>query len=664
MTAPGPSGLRAEHLLLAFRPGSAATLVSLVSRVADGDGPDCLRHSRLLAIDKSGGGVRPIAIGDIIRRVAATVLLRASEASLPPRRRQFGHRPDGCLAVASCVREAVARGMHVAQIDVRNAFNTLDRSALLAATCGTLLHRYAAWAYASPTRLICDDGTELQSLAGVQQGDGLAPTLFALTLAAAIDAWQTSLPNGTTDMWFADDATLVSASADELHDAVDAIEAPLLAVGLSLAREKSVWWSDSTPPSGFPSSPGPTLVSLGFPVAGDIGAYVDEKVRKAVHKLEPLHRLRHAQGETAILRACGPWSRLSHLLRWLPLASLQRSLSTADACTQLHLSRILVRDLAARDWAQATLPISLGGFGLGALTSHAHADPLLSNANASAIAALAGCDDPFISSVVDTLGSASPVQVALHVLPGSDDVPDADRLSAQGAPQAGAWVLGPVRGPTLFSDPQWRIAVAVWLGMDAPFGHTSCSQHSTHRQGLSRLGCKNAGNPRNQRHEALAVQLIQCAGSAGIKTKREMRFDHSCKERPGDIVFTLPDGDHFADVTVTSPANFPRPSPASCPTIPAAAAYDRKITKYNDQRAAAGLDPAKFVPLAVTAYGAWDGRSAKFLERLAFCFAGRTGSCPIKLLNDMYCRLSAALWKGNAAMMLWDNPRLRWDSSG
>ena len=141
--------------------------------------------------------------------------------------------------------------------------------------------------------------------------------------------------------------------------------------------------------------------------------------------------------------------------------------------------------------------------------------------------------------------------------------------------------MGAARGPTLFSDPLWRIAVAAWLGMEAPAGHSDCAQHTAHPQGLSRLGCKHANAPRIQRHEALAVQLVQCASQAGIKCQREVRLTEASRERPGDIRFLLPGRSLLADVTVTSPANLA--ARHQHPLAPAAAAFDLKIAKYASQ---------------------------------------------------------------------------------
>ena len=98
-SAPGPSGLRPCHLTDCIRrPGPAALLVpalaALTRALLQGDFPEAaapyLCASLLIPLRKKDGGVRPIAIGDTIRRLAGKVLLRlpamkAQVAKLGPR---------------------------------------------------------------------------------------------------------------------------------------------------------------------------------------------------------------------------------------------------------------------------------------------------------------------------------------------------------------------------------------------------------------------------------------------------------------------------------------------------------------------------------------------------------------------------------------------------
>ena len=76
-TAPGPSGFRAQHLLDALAPAYRTTVIEqlagVTSLLARGAAPQVLAPhlagAKLFAADKKDGGVRPIAVGEILRRL-------------------------------------------------------------------------------------------------------------------------------------------------------------------------------------------------------------------------------------------------------------------------------------------------------------------------------------------------------------------------------------------------------------------------------------------------------------------------------------------------------------------------------------------------------------------------------------------------------------------
>ena len=89
-TAPGPSGLRAQHLRDAFLPGAAKgcnnSLTAVVNLLAQGRAcaaaAPALAGASLVAAHKPKGGVRPIAIGELLRRLTGNAFLHRS-APLP-----------------------------------------------------------------------------------------------------------------------------------------------------------------------------------------------------------------------------------------------------------------------------------------------------------------------------------------------------------------------------------------------------------------------------------------------------------------------------------------------------------------------------------------------------------------------------------------------------
>ena len=145
----GPSGLRPSHLQDSLRrPGQGTDLVSALSVLArvwisaslpaHHAGMWC--SANLIPLVKKDSGVRPVAVGETLRRLVGKVLLSSSHAKL----QVDGLRPlqvgtgvrNACESVAMAT-EALATqldpssGWALAQIDFRNAFNTLDHMALL-----------------------------------------------------------------------------------------------------------------------------------------------------------------------------------------------------------------------------------------------------------------------------------------------------------------------------------------------------------------------------------------------------------------------------------------------------------------------------------------------------------------------------------------------------
>ena len=80
-SAPGPSGLRFAHLQ-AFKSHARALawLGALCDRVVDGNIPepavDLLGLTKLTPLLKDGGGIRPVAGGECLRKSAARALVR------------------------------------------------------------------------------------------------------------------------------------------------------------------------------------------------------------------------------------------------------------------------------------------------------------------------------------------------------------------------------------------------------------------------------------------------------------------------------------------------------------------------------------------------------------------------------------------------------------
>ena len=154
----GLDGLRPSHLkdLIGLTCGEAGrrlttALTSLVNLALRGEIPRTARESfftaSLLALEKSCGGVRPIAIGSTYRRLATKVALRplSSEIGNKLRPTQLGFgTTGGCEAAAHATRHFVNRlsGEEVVvKIDMRNAFNSVRRDHILGTLYGIVRPR-------------------------------------------------------------------------------------------------------------------------------------------------------------------------------------------------------------------------------------------------------------------------------------------------------------------------------------------------------------------------------------------------------------------------------------------------------------------------------------------------------------------------------------------
>jgi hypothetical protein len=114
-----------------------------------------LLDSTLIALKKPGGGIRPIAIGEVFNRLAALSGMAAVPEvgrSLAPLQLAVGAQTMGHAVGAAMDAD---QNVVIVQIDFENAHNALLRSELLKAIaklCPALLP-FFAWAYRQHSRL-------------------------------------------------------------------------------------------------------------------------------------------------------------------------------------------------------------------------------------------------------------------------------------------------------------------------------------------------------------------------------------------------------------------------------------------------------------------------------------------------------------------------------
>ena len=160
---------------------------------------EAILANRLIPLDKGEGKVRPIGVGEVIRRIMGKCVLSVTKQDAI----------DACGSLQVCAghksgSEAAVHSMRsifdaddtdaVLLIDASNAFNSLNRAAAfhnITVLCPSIVN-YAINTYRRHARLFIMGGKELQSAEGTTQGDPVAMSLYAVSLQPLIAQLQTS----------------------------------------------------------------------------------------------------------------------------------------------------------------------------------------------------------------------------------------------------------------------------------------------------------------------------------------------------------------------------------------------------------------------------------------------------------------------------------------
>ena len=141
-SAGGPDGLRPQHLKdltseSAERGGKelVQALSSFITHILEGRTPTFVRQvffgANLIALRKKEGGVRPIAIGQTLRRLVAKCagfrVVGAISTTLAPQQLGYGIPlgSEAAARAARCYLENMSPGQAVIKLDFKNAFNCL-----------------------------------------------------------------------------------------------------------------------------------------------------------------------------------------------------------------------------------------------------------------------------------------------------------------------------------------------------------------------------------------------------------------------------------------------------------------------------------------------------------------------------------------------------------
>src|SRR6266487_829484 len=255
---------------------------------------------------KPDGGIRPIAVGTIWRRLVSKVAMKGVGKDMTKYLNdfQFGVGiPSGAEAILHSANMVLSQrhedgSLAMLTIDFSNAFNMVDRSALLQEVrvrC-PYISLWVEFLYGQAARLYLGDD-HIMAATGVQQGDPLGPLLFALVLHPLIHK---IIDNCKLlfHAWYFDDETIIGDS-EEVAKSLDIIRETGPGLGLLLnIRKTEIFWPScdgrKLHKGLFPSDIGRPLSGvklLGGAVSRDKYFIEEVAMKRAVRAVELIHLL-------------------------------------------------------------------------------------------------------------------------------------------------------------------------------------------------------------------------------------------------------------------------------------------------------------------------------------------------------------------------------------